>query len=448
MRESTLAADSVKRNFLEWKSEVNAQWRRRMEFRHSYYIGDRSAWMEDFRQSLAKLYPNTHRSLEPLLTWVNLVRYVVDLQAQVYRKGAVRTLVDKHGAPVDDPIAIEAFELWQEESAQDELWEEANRLSVLLGTVAIWIQADSNTGELVYQVVPNYRIWPYSSSQRMWELEAAQGIAIELESAKDSTTAGFESMHRFARYLRTDDGTIELTITWKDGTPVDMLQPEYGLPFYPFVKVDKHRTSTFFVHGDDDLVEFPKSIIRQLTDLAHTLHYAGFPMLVAAGFSEDEVRNLIVGANRILHSTSPDAKLDAIKPETPFADLLKVIMDTVKLWGITHNIPPMEFDIKQTYQSGISRIQARQNLLEERERQIKKFARLEKIAFSKAMNIRKAFVREEELIFAGVPRDIARLRAFDLSRYSIEVSYPPVQPVYDRLTELKILEKEKNLGLG
>lgn len=308
----------------------------------------------------------------------NWVRMAVNALSQLYTTFKSERVIS------DDKVKQDLFAAMLEDLAWKSTFKNAERMVNLCNSCVVEIIGNAWRRRPQLRVHTLDRVSIFEHPDYPNELDAAFGVAIELEQSSDGYN---NAVRQFIRYQRLDDAGAawDCAITDHSGRVIKQiaggdLPP---LPCLPLVKIDYEQGFDFFIEGNDDIIDAPLNIAFRKTDFVYAQKFSAHPQMTATGFSQSEVSSLSVGPGTIIATNNPNASVGMLTPSISWSELQTTIEHDLILWAKSRSIPPNDFRLDAPIASGIAMYMARKELYEARAENIEIYRAAEKELFQK-----------------------------------------------------------------
>jgi len=330
--------------------------------------------------------------METYFSGINLVKWVTNTLSQVYSTGVDRS-VSKSGKDAPDDVNTELATMLKAIKLSSK-FKTVERYINLLNSSVVQIKYNKWRTSVDLEVFPIHRVFVLQHPDYPNQLDAAYGVALEIDTPANSTEARTRS--RFVRYERIDDGAKGWNCDIVNGSG-DIITAIAGentgtgdtpsvppIPVLPLIKIDAWDTQgEFYPEGNDDIVTEPLAILTMETDRIMSQSYTAHPQYVLTGARDsDSLKDLVVGPGTV-SVTGEEEDLKILDAGGNVEVLISAVMKTLKLWLVTRSIPPTELELEPVERSGVAKYQARQPLYEARAEQVPIYEEAETELFNK-----------------------------------------------------------------
>jgi hypothetical protein len=329
-------------------SQSTRQRKADQELRLDYFQDNQ---LENLWNILSQDFSNPEK-LQPC--FVNIVKKITNLRAQVYVEEASRTI---EGSESDK----ELFAVISEHAQLDNTLKTASKLTKLLKTCLLRVVF--RNGRLDLDLLPSHLVdvWVGDSPK---DLEAVLVCHPPENGREENTTYSYWTSQEWQR------------LDYRGRVIESGPNPYKCLPFVPLW--DSVPLTDFWLPGGDDLVAIQEAINSKLTDLLHVVRFQGF----GVGWLRGGEGGGSVQADPGAFIELPEGgELGFASPDAPIAEIVQVIDQLLKWAAVSNGLPASSLSTEPTDESGISKLVSNSELSEMRRDDIALFRQYEKQLF-------------------------------------------------------------------
>lgn len=362
------------------------------------------------------------------LNYVNYIKQVIDQLAGSYSGEVTRSS--------NDPAALEVYE-----KNIDNQMLKLDVYSQLLNTSLLWLQYDNK--KVRYTVLSPNQIHAELDEYDQNNLQKAKAICVELHPIGSEYMTSKETV--YLKYIREEDGMVHL---YKVSEDLQTLEDEDEQPHpnvfrdYPFIKLDLDpSTSDFFPIGNESRVKFPVFAIILQSYITLSYKFTANPIVFTTLQNDPTKGSLKIGPGKIVYGTSPEDKFEYITPNQDYNQLAKFIIDQMKQWALTMNMPPNDFNVSSDLTSGIARIVARAPLIQYLKQRSKQCVYLEKELYQLFVRFMNDCYKE-----LSVPLSFDESAQLEITIKPVDITTTEDQRIASVEKKLALAEKLISLG--
>lgn len=347
-----------------------------------YYNGDQKHHLREILR--ATLTDETYSKIRSSIDFHNIVKPIIDQTSIVYKNGADRELLNTN------QTQQKLYDSILDNADADQVLQEVNKLTTLLGTVLIkiaWrdgIKYDIITPEIL-DVIPRLDD-PTMPEAIIYAQEFFRDDAERFAGDLTETTPGTSDFtvpgapHTiFFFWSKTQFFAFDKDLNIIPDLTNDQNANPYGvLPFVVFRS--RFPIDQFFVSPSIDLVEAQDTINFYLTQLNHLIKYQSFSILFLKGMDQGKIivdpaqtisAPLATGSDR----GEPDMKF--VSPDAKIEDLWRLITERIAWIGKSHGLSLSDFKMSGDSKSGFSIHLENREIQERRKEQLKMYRKWE-----------------------------------------------------------------------
>lgn len=216
----------------------------------------------------------------------------------------------------------------------------------------------------------------------------------------------------------------------------------------PFVDVSAEKDGEFFAKGGRDLIDAGVQINVGLTNIKHIGVTQGFGQMYMTG--KNLPKSVKVGPNHCIQleqndKEDPTPEIGVLTSQPPLTDLKGVLEMEVALMLTTNNLSVSSVASNlqggKDFASGIALVIDRAESIEDVSEQAKVFVAKEPKVWGlvgKWADYLKTYFTEDAKLALALPKNPE----------TVQVDFPPAEPVMSEMDRLEIIEKRKDLGLN
>lgn len=332
---------------LQNKHDAYSALRREYMSKLCLYKDVQSGWNDYVVEKVEKMINNFQLRADLLknFQYINILKQIIDTLSSAYQSNVKRVS--------DDELALSLYE-----DKLDVNLLQLDRYSHLFNTCFLHIQLKED--KPFYEIVTPNRIYACLDDIYQNDVQRAEYIAIEYYTSPTEHT-GKNSETVYLLYRREEDG---LVYGYKVDSNFNILETRVEkLRDYPITKLDLDPISAdFFPVGNDNLVEYPIFCLALQSYIVLSFKYSAVPVGFTTIPYDKEKGPLSVGPGSLIQSNAPDQKFEFVSSSSDHNELARFVIDRLKEWAKTYNIPSDNFNISSELSSGIARQIARKPL--------------------------------------------------------------------------------------